>query len=152
MEQFGKSQRDQRRLFGRLEDDGCPGSDGRPQLMGHLVQRMVEGRDRDRAAQRFPGGEDLAGLALCGNIAREDLTVIAQGLHGGEAEHVHCSTNLIACFPQRQAGFRGDDAGELLAPAFERGPGLLQNLGSLEAGGGIPERCGGGDRFQGVLP
>ena len=151
MEQFGKTQSDQRRLFGRLEDDGCSGGNGRPQLVGHLVQWMVERSDGHRAAQRFPRSENFACLALCGNIARENLTVIAQGLHGGEAENIHRPSNFIARFSQRQTGLGGDDACELLTPTFERAPGLLQNLGPLEAGGGVPERCGCGDRFQGVL-
>ncbi len=113
---------------------------------------MVERGDGDGAAQGFAGREDLAGLPLGRDVAREDLAVVPQRLHGGEAQDVEGAAHFVSGFPQGQAGFGGDDPREFLVPRGEGGAGLLKDLGTFEARRRVPEPGGGGDGGVGVRP
>ena len=74
--QLGQTDGRERRQLGGLQHDAVVGGEGRRQLVRHHVQRMVEGRDRRNRVQRLAQGEDLARLAVRGEIAGEGLPVV----------------------------------------------------------------------------
>src|SRR5262245_4962868 len=76
VEQLGKFQRRQRRLFRWLENERSPSGDCRSDFVRNLVERMVEWGDGDGATQRLASCENLPSLALRGDVAGEDLPVI----------------------------------------------------------------------------
>ncbi len=121
-------------------------------LCATWLRGWLKGGDGDGAAERLPRGEDLARLALGGNVAGKDLPVVAEGLHGREAEHVHGAANLIARLPKGQPGFGRDGAGELLAACVEGGPGSVEDFASLVSGWGVAKGQRGTEGLVGLGP
>ena len=67
VEQLGEADRDQRRLAGRLEQHRHAGGDRRGEFVRHLVERVVERRDRGDQTQRLAHGKNFSRRAvLCG--------------------------------------------------------------------------------------
>jgi hypothetical protein len=68
--------------------------------VGDLVERVVERRDpgteRDRDAERV--GATVA--PALGDVAGERLAVVAQRLHGREAEHIAGAADLVGGVPE----------------------------------------------------
>ena len=113
--------------------------------MNHLVQRMVERRDRgDHSEQRLLQGVHLAALAVRGEIAREHFAVVDQRLVGREQQHIRGAADLVLRVLEAQSRLERDQAREIVAPrcndraclheylvaivARERGPKAARNL------------------------
>ena len=92
----GEPERRQRRLLGRLEHDRRAGGDRRRELVRHLVERMVERRDRRHEPDRLTRGECAARPAVRRHVAGVELAVVAERLARREAEDVGCARDLVA--------------------------------------------------------
>ena len=104
----------QRRLLAGLDHDPVVGGHRRRDLVDHLVERVIERRDRaDRAQQRLAQRVDLARLAVMGQVAGEHLAVVDQRLVGGEQQHVAGAAHLVGAVLHAQARFERDDARDL---------------------------------------
>jgi len=145
VEDSGESESGEWCLLGRLEDNGCPSSDGWGELVSDLIERVIERGDGEGATERFAKGKDLASLTLGRDIAGEHLAIVAQGFHGGETENVAGAADLVAGFAQAEAGFSGDDLGDGFAAFFEQGASAVEDLVALKAGERIARREGGYD-------
>jgi hypothetical protein len=96
VEHVGEDERRERRLLRRLEHHPVVGRDRRGDLVDHLVERMVERRDRgDRAHQRLAQRIDLAALAVVGQVAREHLAVVDQRLVRREEQDVRGTAHFV---------------------------------------------------------
>ena len=76
--------------------------------MSHLVQRMVERRNRSNQAKWLAHGEDFSRLTILGGVTRENILIIAQRLGGGELEHLLRASNLVTCLAHAQTGLEPD--------------------------------------------
>ena len=116
VEHVGERERGQRRQLGRLQHHAVVGGDRRRELVAHHVERVVERRDRrDDAEQRQARGVDLAALAVRADVAGVDLAVVLDRELRREGPHVVGAARLVERVLPAQAGFRRDQAGELLA-------------------------------------
>ena len=96
VQDVGERERGQRRLLGGLQHHPVVGRDRRRDLVRHLVQRMVERRDRgDDAEQRLAQRVDLARLAVRRQVAGEHLAVVLQRRIAGEREHVARAADFV---------------------------------------------------------
>src|SRR5690606_23123633 len=87
-------------------------------------------------------------LAPRRDIAGENLTVVTQGFHGREVQHVEGTSHFVAAFPKTKAAFTRDEAGELFPAGLKRRAGLLEHLVALVTAE-IPRT--GERRLDGVL-
>ena len=103
-------------LFRGLEHHLVVGGDGGRHLVGHLIERVVEGGV----------GNGAQGLALRvdarrrpdAHVAGEGLAVVAEGGVGGGARYAG-APHLVERVLLAEAGFRGDEVRDLLAPGGE---------------------------------
>ena len=96
--------------------------------MHHLIQRMVERRDRsDDAEQRLAHRVDLALAPMRGDVAREHLAVVYQRLVRGEQQHVAGATDFVQRVLQAQAGLERDQPRQLIPALGDDFAGLHQN-------------------------
>ena len=152
VEDFGEFQRGEGRAVGRLQQHRRAGRDGRGKLVGDLVQRMVEGRDRGDQLDRVARGEDLARLAVGRDVAGEDAAVVAQRLHRREVEHVGTTGCLVLRLTDGEAGLAGDQRGEFVAPFRQEHGCLAQDVVAVAAGQRFVRKGQrGGDRLLEVL-
>jgi hypothetical protein len=136
--------RGQRRLLGRLDDDGAAGGQGRGDLA----------RDhRDGEVPRRDGGADADGLlqddeALVVVGRGDGLAVDALGFLGEPLDEARAVDHFPARFGQRLALLGGHDPGEVVGVLDQQGVPLHQDraalLGGLAAPGG-PGGVRGGD-------
>ena len=114
VERVGEEQRGERRQLGRLQHHAVVGGEGRRQLVRHHVERMVERRDGRDGVERLAQGEDLARLAVRGEIAGEGLAVVEQAELAGEGEDVVGAADLVERVLQAEARLERDQAATAL--------------------------------------
>ena len=114
VQQFGEADGRQRCLAGRLEQHRHTGRDRRGQLVRHLIERMIERRDRGDQAKRLAHRENLSRRPVLCGVAGEDALVVAQRLGGGELEHLLCPAYFVAGLAHAQAGLESDQVGKLI--------------------------------------
>jgi hypothetical protein len=128
-EEFRQLQRRQRRLLGRLEDDGVAAGNGRRQLPGHHHQRIVPRRDRaDDADGVAADHRGVAGQVFAGDRARHRT-------HGAGEEAVAIDDGrdfVIEHGVDRLAAVERFERRRSLRVPFDRG---------RRSSGGKPERC-----------
>ncbi len=113
---LGEGEGAQRRPGGRLQDDRVAGRQGRTELPGGHVERVVPRRDRGDDADRVaPDDRGVAGHELVGGQAVHD----ARGA-GEEAEQVRTDADLVDGGADRLAGVGALEAAELVGVGFER--------------------------------
>ena len=113
VERVGQEQRGQRRELGRLQHDAVVGGEGRCKLVRHHVERMIERRDRRDRVQGLAQGEDLAWLAVRGEVAGEGLAVVEQAELAGEGEDVVGTADLVERVLQAETRLQRDQARQL---------------------------------------
>jgi len=85
--------------------------------------------------QRLADGEDLPGFALRRDVTGENLSVVAQRFHAGEAENIQGASHFVAGLRQTQTRLAGNEAGEFFPAGCERGARPVQHGRALVAGG-----------------
>ena len=95
IQDIGQRKAGQGRQLGRLAHHAIVGGDGRRNFVADHVQRVVEWRDRRNGLHRLALGENLAGFAVVGQIAGENLAVVVQNLRGGKVINVLCAFGLV---------------------------------------------------------
>ena len=133
VKQFGEAEGGQRRLLGGLEQHRRPRGNGRGDLVGHLVERVVERGDGADKLDGLPEGDDLAVLALWGDVAGEDLAVVLEGLDGGELHDVGAAPGLIHGLAHAEPGLAADELCQLPAVLGKQGGGLPEDGVALVA-------------------
>ena len=115
----------QRRRLGRLDDRRAAGRDGRPDLMGNQVQRMVEGAEGQHHADRLvmgesqpPGGRGVA-------VHRDFAAGLGVQVLGAQPDAIDRPIRLDQRIHQRLSAFAGRLHRQLLcgAPGELRPPG-----------------------------
>jgi hypothetical protein len=94
---------------------------------------MVERRDRRDRVQRLAQGEDLARLAVRGEVAGEGLAVVEQAELAGEGEDVVGAADLVERVLQAEARLQRDQARQLLLARDQQLGRLEQDLLTLVA-------------------
>jgi hypothetical protein len=97
------------------------------------------------------GGEDLARLAVRGQVAGEDLPVVLDAHLRREAEDVVGAADLVEGVGLGDAELEGDEVGNLLLPRGERLGGAEEDLLALVAGERRGVGGGDGEGLAGVL-
>jgi hypothetical protein len=114
VDDVGQNQRGQRRLLGGLGDHAVIGRDRRRDLVRDHVERVIERRDRrNRAQQRIALGEDLALLAVWGQVAGKYLAVVIDAQLAGEAVNVEGAPDFVQAVFLAEAALGGDQVGDL---------------------------------------
>src|SRR6185436_9359219 len=104
------------------------GREGGRQLVGHHVERMVERRDRRDGVERLAQGEDLAWLAVRGEVAGEGLAIVEQAKLPRESEDVVGAADLVARVLEAEARLKRDEARQLFLARDQQIGGLEQDL------------------------
>src|SRR3546814_10901672 len=95
------------------------------------VERVVEGGDGGDRRQRLAGGEDLARLAVRGEVAGEDLAVVVDAHLPGQGEDVVGAAHLVERVGLGDAELQGHQVGYFL-PARDQQLGGFQQDRSEE--------------------
>ena len=151
VERVGEPDGGERGQFGRLADDAVVGGDGRRDLVADHVQRVVERGDRGDGAERLAGGEDLARLAVGGEVAGEDLAVVVDAELARQGVHVEGPAAFVERVGDRDAEFGGDDRGEFRLALVDDAGGVQQDLLALVAREGRGVGGGDGEGLAGVF-
>ncbi len=132
----------QRRAAGGLEDAGVAGGQGRGQLPGGHVHRVVPGCDRGDHAHRVPPDHRRPAFHVLGH--REPLGHAAGACE--EAEQVAGHAHLVDGGPDRLAGLQGLETADLVGVRVEQVRDLEEREAAGLRGGMAPalERLGGG--------
>ena len=137
-----QAQRGQRRQRGRFEDDRVAAGDGRAELVGDQVERVVERGDGGDDAQRFAGEPALPVLRALIGVEGDDLAGVAPCLGRGQGQGVDRAGDFLAGLGDGLAGLADDQLGEGLGAPLD------------QAGGAFQDRSpgGAGQRGRGAAP
>ena len=137
--ELGKSDRGQRGVLGRFDDQRVTGHQRRADLPDRHQQGVVPGRDRTDDAERVTADHaGVAGEVLTGRTALED-----PGGAGEEAEMIDDHLHLLLGEADRLADVDGLQTGELGLGRLEPVGELQQRPGAFAGGGLRPAREGG---------
>jgi hypothetical protein len=145
---LGEEEGGQRGELRGLEDEGVARGDGREDLPGGHLQRVVPGRD---------GADDADGFAahvrgvVAGVLPRGQALRVAGGTReeGGVVDGAG-DVELAGQF-ERLAALQGLDTGQLVGAVGEDGGEAVQRLGALARGGAGPPREGGAGGGDGTV-
>ncbi len=134
IEDIREHQRGHRRQLGRFRHHAVVRGNGGRNLVADHVERVVEGRDRADRGQRLADREDLAGLAVGGEIAGEDLAVVVDAQLTGKGVDIEGAPDLVSAVGHGDAEFQGDKLGQLVAAQDQKIGGFQKDLLTLVAG------------------
>ena len=99
--------------------------------MRDLIQRVIERSNGRYQPQRLAQGVGATVLAIRGRVTGEDLSIVAQRLHGGKAEDVLRPPQLVTGVLQRQTRFERNQLGEVRFLSLQQVGDPVQDLGPL---------------------
>ena len=103
--------------------------------MGHLVHRVIErGDGRDNAQKRRTLRIDPALLAMVGQVATENLSIVLEHFLCAKQQHVAHSTRLVDGILHTQPGLGADQMGNVLESITGQCRCSVQNGSPLKSG------------------
>ncbi len=129
--ELGEQERRERRLRGRLEDDGTAGCESRRDLVGNEVERKVERRDRAHHADGDADRHRELALARLRGVHRNDLARQLAGLDGRHRVRGHRACHLDPGRLHRLSGLGADQPRGLVGAPTEATGNPDEDLGAL---------------------
>ena len=135
VEQLGQVDCREGHLLRGLEHHAVVGGHARDHLVGDLVHRVVEWRDRgDHAQQRRALRVHPTLLAMVGQVAAENLPVVLEHFLRAKQQHIADPPGLVERIVDRKARLGGDQAGNVVDPLARQGRAAVEDAGALVAG------------------